>query len=169
MYSFLRFSARLLLNILIIEKCPTLEWQLRSLQSNREVRNRAFGIQYFTIESTGLQIAYNSSVSENSYKKLILNPPATFRGLIVFLCRVSEILCDDFSWFCKDQIISVISKAKIPFILCLNNADNSVFENTIKTVILNQIKKVTKVLQANMDTTHWIVRMEASLSKLPFT
>lgn len=135
-----------------------LKWQLNSLQSNinREVKNRTFGIRYFTIESAGLRVAYNSSISK-SLGKAILNPPATFRGLMVFLCKVSETLCDDFSQFCKDQIISIVAKEKIPFILCLDRADDAVSE----TITLDQIKKATKALRVSLETTHWIIRTEA--------
>lgn len=156
--------------ILIIDKCPMLEWQLCNLQSNvnRGVKNRNFGIRYFTIESTGLRISHNSSITENNLKKITLNPPSTFRGLIVFLVKVSETLCNDFSHFYKDQIISIVVQEKIPFILCLNRTDDANSENSIKTeqLALDQIKKITKALRASLEVTHWIICIETPFGKL---
>lgn len=155
-FIFFRFSH--FLTIFVIENLMMLKWQLSGLQSetNYKMRPGIFGIRYYSIRSTGQQPVTFSGSNIVPLKKSYIQ----HRGLVVFFCEATETLRGDFAQLCIDQVIPVVAKKRIPFILCLQR-------NSEKAMLaLDQMITAKEKLQDCLKKTHRIIQKEIIPCKL---
>lgn len=128
-----------------------LEWLFNDKKSR--LRNKHFGVQYYSIGSAGRNIIDISDNNEHNLAKASIQPVQ----LIVFICKTSEILYKDLNLLCKDQIVPIVVEKNLPFIVCLNHFGLVI---TQKIEISAQMRNVTNILQESLKGTYQIVRTE---------
>lgn len=109
-----------------------------------------------------------STTNNDSLEKAVEEQTSIIH-LIVFIAEASEIFNESFSQFCCEQIRLTVMKKKLSFILCLSYTANRVAERLTKKIrrtIFTPMKKVTKILQADLKNTHWILKTDHSFRKL---
>lgn len=141
-----------------------LEWLFHNLQSNANSRlkTKNFCIQYYSIENAGCHSIEVSSDDDDNRTKAALPTQ-----LIVFIYKISATLHDDLPRLCEDQVISIVAKSKLPFILVLDHQD-TVFAKGSATKIKNgsQMKKAVEALRTILAETYNVVVTEVPAGKL---
>lgn len=115
-----------------------LKWLFRDMKFNpstSQFKTKNLCIEYYLIKKAGCEYIDLSTNNRHDLPEAATIQHTLPSQLIVFIYKVSTIIYDDLPGLCREYIIPILLKKKLPFILCWDYVDTAFAESSVKNAV----------------------------------